>query len=52
MDTISIIQNGYCIFMNSGNKTYDVYRLLLNLLDKVDIKGRDRYGSLSILSIY
>ena len=52
MDTISIIQNGYYVFMNSGNKTCDIYRLLLNLLDKVDLKRRDRYGALSILSIY
>ena len=52
MDTISIIQNEYYVFMNSGNKTCDIYRLLLNLLDKVDLKRRDRYGALSILSIY
>ena len=41
------------IFMNSRNsKTSDPYRLLLNLSDKIDLKRRDKYVALSILSIY
>ena len=35
------------IFMNFGNcKTSDPLRLLLNLLDKINFKGSDKYGSL------
>ena len=41
------------IFMNSENrKTYNPYRLLLNLLEKLDLKGNDKYVTLSNLSIY
>ena len=41
------------IFMNSENsKISDPHRLLLNLLDKIDLKGSDRYVALSNLSIY
>ena len=40
------------IFMNSENsKTSDPHRLLLNLPDKIDFKGRDKYVALSNLSI-
>ena len=39
--------------MNSGNsKTSDPHRLLLNLLDKINIKRSDKYVALSNLSIY
>ena len=39
--------------MNSENsKTSDLYRLLLNLLDKINLKRTDRYVALSNLSIY
>ena len=39
--------------MNSeNNKTSDLYRLLLNLLDKINLKRTDRYVALSNLSIY
>ena len=41
------------IFMNSENrKTYNPYRLLLNLSEKLDLKGNDKYVTLSNLSIY
>ena len=41
------------IFMNSGNsKTSDPHRLLLKLLDKINLKRSDKYVALSNLSIY
>ena len=41
------------IFMNSKkNGTSDFHRLLLNLTDKINLKGRDKYVLLSNLSIY
>ena len=41
------------IFMNSGNsKTSDPHRLLLNLLDKINLKRSDKYVALSNLRIY
>ena len=41
------------IFVNSENsKTSEPYRLLLNLLDKIDLKRNDKYVALSNLSIY
>ena len=41
------------IFMNSGNsKIFDLRRLLLNLSDKIDLKGSDKYVASSNLSIY
>ena len=40
-------------FMNSGNsKTSDTRRLLINLLDKIDLKRKNKYIALSNLSIY
>ena len=40
-------------FMNSGNsKTSDLHRLLLNISDKINLKGSDKYVALSNLSIY
>ena len=39
--------------MNSENsKTSDPHRLLLNLSDKINLKGSDKYVALSNLSIY
>ena len=39
--------------MNSENsKTFDPHRLLLNLRDKINLKGSDKYVALSNLSIY
>ena len=39
--------------MNSENsKTSDPHRLLLNLRDKINLKGSDKYVALSNLSIY
>ena len=39
--------------MNSVNsKTSDPHRLLLNLLDKMNLKKKDKYVALSNLSIY
>ena len=41
------------IFMNSGNgKKSNPHRLLLNLLDKTNLKRSDKYVALSNLSIY
>ena len=41
------------IFMNFENsKTSDHHRLLLNLLDKINLKRSDKYVALSNLSIY
>ena len=41
------------IFMNSENsKTPDLHRLLLNLLDKINLKRSDKFVALSNLSIY
>ena len=40
-------------FMNSGNsKTSDPVRLLLNLLDKINVKRNDKYATLTNISIY
>ena len=39
--------------MNSeDSKTYDPHRLLLNILDKINLKRSDKYVALSNLSIY
>ena len=39
--------------MNSKNsETSDPHRLLLNLTDKINLKGSDKYVALSNLSIY
>ena len=39
--------------MNSEkSKTSDPHRLLLNLTDKIDLRRKDKYVALSILSIY
>ena len=41
------------IFMNSKNsKTCDPHRLLLNLVNKINLRGKDKYIALSNLSIY
>ena len=41
------------IFMNSENsKTSDPHRLLLNLLNKINVKRNDEYVALSNVSIY
>ena len=41
------------IFMNSENsKTSDPHRLLLNLLENLDLKRSDKYIALSQLRIY
>ena len=41
------------IVMNSENsKTSDSHRLLLNLLDKINLKRSDTYVALSNLSFY
>ena len=39
--------------MNSKNsKTYDPYKLLINLADKMNIKRSDKYVALSNLRMY
>ena len=41
------------IFMNSVNsKTSDPHRLLLNITDKIHLKGKNKYIASSNLSIY
>ena len=41
------------IFVNCKNsKTYEPYRLLLNLSDKINLKGSNKYVVLSNLSMY
>ena len=41
------------VFMNSANsKTQNPHRLILNLSDKIHLKRKDKYVSLSNLSIY
>ena len=41
------------IFINSKNsKTSDPHRLLLNLIDKIELRRKDKCIALSILSIY
>ena len=41
------------IFVNSRNsKTSDPHKLLLNLTDRIGLKGKDKYITLSNLSIY
>ena len=40
------------VFMNSENsRTSDPHKLLINLFDKVNLKGSDKYVALSNLSI-
>ena len=34
-------------FMNSGYKTYDSYRLVLNLSDEINLKRSNKYVDLS-----
>ena len=41
------------VFMNSANiKTQNPHRLILNLSDKIHLKRKEKYVSLSNLSIY
>ena len=41
------------IVTNSNNgKMSDPHRLLLNLTDKIDLRRKDKYIALSVLSIY
>ena len=41
------------VFMNSGNsKISDPHRLLLNLSDKINLRGSDKYIALSNLNLY
>ena len=41
------------IFMNSENsETYDLHRLLLNIIDKLDLRREDKYIALLNRGIY
>ena len=41
------------VFVNSENsKTSDPRRILLNVTDKIELRGKDKYVALSNLSIY
>ena len=53
MNSIKLKNRMDNIFMNSENsKTSDTHRLLLNLTDKINLKGSEKYVALSNLSIY
>ena len=45
-------KNGYYILNSKNSKTSDPCKLLLNLTDKVDLRRKYKYISLSNLSIY
>ena len=48
-----MVQKMNTIFVNSRNsKTSDPHKLLLNLTDRIGLKGKDKYITLSNLSIY
>ena len=52
MNSIKLKSRMNTIFMNSEKgKTSDPNRLLLDFLDKINIKRRDRYVALSNISI-
>ena len=53
MNSIKLLNRMDTIFMNSVNsKTSNPHRLLLNLLDKINLKRSDVYVALSNLSVY
>ena len=53
MNSIKLKNRMDTIFMNSGNsKTSDSQRLLFNLLDKINLKKKDKYVALLDFSIY
>ena len=53
INSIKLLNKSDTIFMNFENrKTSDPHRLLLNLSDNINLKGRNNYVALSILSIY
>ena len=48
-----MIQKVYTIFMNiKGSEIYKIYKLLINLADKKDIRRSYKHIALSNLSIY
>ena len=52
-NSIKFLNRMDTIFTNSGiSKTPDSHRLLLNFLDKMKLKRKDKYVALSNLSIY
>ena len=52
-NSINLLNRLGTTFMNSVNsKTHDLHKLLLNLLDKTNLKRSDNYVALSNLSIY
>ena len=53
MNSIKLENRMDAIFMNyKKSKTSDLHRLLLNLLEKINLKRSDKYVALSNLSIY
>ena len=53
MNSIKLQHRMDTIFMNSKNsETSDPHRLLLNLIDKMNLKRSDKYVALSNLTIY
>ena len=53
LNSIKVLYKMDITFMISRNsKTSDTHRLLLNLLDKINLKNRDKYVALSNVRIY
>ena len=53
MNSIKVWFKVDTIFINSGNsKTVQSHRVLLNLLDKINLKKSDKYVDLSNVSMY
>ena len=53
MDTVYVYDIYIYIYMNSENSNRsDPHRQLLNFLEKMNLKGSDKYVALSSLSIY
>ena len=53
MNSVKLSNKMNTIFMNSENsKTSDPHRLILNLTNKINLKGSEKYVAFSNLSIY
>ena len=53
MNSVKLSNKMDTIFMNSENsKTSDPHRLILNLTNKINLKGSEKYVTFSNLSIY
>ena len=53
MNSVKLSNKMDTIFINSENsKTSDPHRLILNLTNKINLKGSEKYVAFSNLSIY